>query len=111
MKKLLSRVRLFGAERLDARDAVGAAQEAGARAGRGAGRIRCGYSASARGSSVRERMSSLRYAWPRCISTVLTVTNNAWAMAGLERPPAAIWHMRFSLGVSDSCPWRSVRGT
>src|SRR5829696_3282327 len=30
-------------------------------------------------------MSSMAYAWARCISTVLTVTNNAWAICRLVK--------------------------
>ena len=41
---------------------------------------------------------------PRCVSTVLRVTNSAWATCGLVIPPATISAIRRSDGVSASTP-------
>src|SRR5215211_6010825 len=42
--------------------------------------------ASASPSCLRERTPSLLYAPPRCVSTVFSVTNSAWAIWRLVRP-------------------------
>ena len=51
------------------------------------------------GSPSRERMPSLSYTWPRCVSTVLRLTNRAWAISGFERPCTASFATRRSLAV------------
>src|SRR5919106_4791865 len=68
------------------------------------------FSGGSRAASWRrELIPSLRYALPRCISTVLTVTNSACAISGLLAPPVASSTIRRSLGVSESAPHESGR--
>src|SRR5215207_1645181 len=65
---------------------------------------------SASGSWRRERTPSFRYARPRCVSTVFSVTNSACAISRLLMPPAAISATRCSLGVSASRSTNDRRG-
>jgi len=64
---------------------------------------------SAAGSSRRDEMPSLPYAWPSWVSIVSTVTKSACATSRFESPCAASSAARSSAGVSASRPETRIR--